>query len=74
MGLGSLASLGAGVGVALSYQDIPPVAQPPHVGVGLSRFTSPLLLPVSMWSLIYILSYKSSGQLVFRLFSRLTVS
>lgn len=50
VGLGPLAPLGN-----LRSLDVSPKAQPPHMGAGRARFTSPPLLPVSMWPLVYIL-------------------
>lgn len=48
--------------------------QPPHVEIEPACLASPpLLLLVSRWLLLYILSYKSSIQLIFRWFSRAVV-
>lgn len=57
----------------LCGQDIPPNVQLLHVSAGTACFMSPPLLLVSMWPLLCVLSYRSSVQLIFRWFSRLTV-
>lgn len=58
---------------ATHIQNIPPDAQLPHVGIQPAYFASLPLLSVSLWS-VYFPSYKSYIWLVFKLFSRLTVS
>lgn len=43
------------------------------LGVGPACFMSSPFLPVLMWLFLYVLTYRSSVQLVFRWFYRLTV-
>lgn len=50
----------------LHLQSVPPVAQHLPVGLGSVLFESLPLLPVLIWPLLYILSYRHSVQLVFR--------
>ena len=55
----------------LCSQDNRPNFYLPHVGVGPACSVSLPLLPVSVWFLFYILSYRTSVQLYFRHFELL---
>lgn len=58
---------------SLCVHTLPPSAQPPRVSTGLVRFSSPPLLPVSVWLFLYIFRCISYDQLDFGWLSMLIV-